>query len=129
MNVKELRIGNYISVRNDVRKVNSVSGSPRSERISTTIDGCNFAECHFSEDSIRPIPLSKEWLVKLGFTTYTINKWDFPIENDDYYHIVKFKGWNFRGLGYTMCKIEYVHQLQNLYFALTGKELEVVNES
>jgi len=68
-------------------------------------------------EDYRPIPLAKEWLLRLGFTQsyehdyYELN--DFILDNE-----------------FILCDIDirvqtlYVHQLQNLYFALTGLELE-----
>lgn len=81
---------------------------------------------------LEPIRLSEEWLKKLGFEKI--------FETDhrkvfDYYLDHRF-GYNdnfgFRNInsavtfvGNTFDHIEYVHQLQNLYFILTGKELEL----
>jgi hypothetical protein len=31
--------------------------------------------------------------------------------------------------GHELCIVNYVHQLQNLYFALTGEELEYASEN
>ena len=69
-------------------------------------------------DYITPIPLTEEWLLKFGFKQ---NK--------------KYKYWEFGKFiidqNFTLCDIDikvtikYLHQLQNLYFALTEKELEI----
>lgn len=68
------------------------------------------------------IPITEEWLLKFGFEK------EPKIELENYY----FKdGWlceNYsEGDGgiHFIAKCEYVHQLQNLYFALTGKELQL----
>lgn len=89
---------------------------------------------------IKPIPLTEEWLVRFGFERYKDynefikeygNKCDFilfdhktPVaqandikENQYYYWFHK-----------TIHIIQYVHQLQNLYFALTGEELTIKNQ-
>lgn len=88
----------------------------------------------FSIRDISPIPLTEEWLLKAGF------------EQDGAYYIKDLFGSTFiefdcdgelynlfiRQLGefgesdciFMSITIEHVHQLQNLYFALTGKELE-----
>ena len=58
-----------------------------------------------------------------GFTSdFTVEHWN-KVKKDSIY----FNRWQIRGLinGH---KIKYVHQLQNLYFALTGKELEMKGE-
>jgi hypothetical protein len=76
---------------------------------------------------LRPIPLTEEWLLKFGFkvnrqTKEENNIWrcywtegHFEIEQ-----IIGFFLWDNNCYG---TKIKYVHQLQNLYFALTGEEL------
>ena len=93
---------------------------------------------------IEPIPLTEEWLLKFGFELYDYE----PSEEDDdfifkdykksldgkpfYYTICEcpYNEWDF-GIKLTwaeqalLSRIKYVHQLQNLYFALTGKELEI----
>lgn len=74
-----------------------------------------------------PIPLSEEWLVKFGFTEK--KKWFYKenfllgyLSTDDHLQAE----WKFGGVEGTwnLIDIKYVHQLQNLYFALTGQELE-----
>jgi len=71
-----------------------------------------------------PIPLTPEILGKCGFSFfcngYYANKGSFElciIENEFIYFSIEQQ--------ITGKKIEYVHQLQNLYFALTGTELEI----
>src|SRR5690606_29297307 len=96
-------------------------------------------------DSFEPIPLTEEWLLKFGF-----EKWAWcddaafiPLFFGDslycrYYqnewHIKRMKvGRDSKGVygksegKYVLPigKIKYVHQLQNLYFALTQKELKL----
>jgi len=99
-----------------------------------------------------PIPLTEEWLLKFGFKEFVksrfrkdiTNKWinhkcntvtdgeqlmEIMIDTDDtnYLSLVYFIDDDpnqeeslFRG----DC-VDYVHQLQNLYFALTGEELTI----
>lgn len=74
------------------------------------------------------IPLTEEWLLKLG-AKYINYK-----ENQDYYQIpTKLLPLNITprlknkvdfGFGF-LRYCEYVHQLQNLYFTLTGEELTI----
>jgi hypothetical protein len=78
---------------------------------------------HFSE--FEPIPLTEEWLLKFGF------KWKGLIAKGRYLTLftpcgkaLVFKDNYFIFSGVTIeIQIKYVHQLQNLYFALTGEEL------
>lgn len=82
-------------------------------------------------EEIKPIELTEEWLLKFGFDQTTPDKWfALNICND-----WTFLFWNNNVLelsvnrhGVVLSKIEYVHQLQNLYFALTGEELTVKEE-
>ena len=81
---------------------------------------------------IKPVPISKEWLMKFGFTVS-------PAANSTYISIPKLKGEihfeDFRGglVCILYCStgsfipenIEYVHQLQNLFHSLTHEELTV----
>ncbi len=69
----------------------------------------------------RPIPLTEEWLIKFGLEkdTETDYRWfleDWLAYDVDDNCIRIADSWEFG-------KLKYVHQLQNLYFALTGKEL------
>tara|TARA_R110000868_G_scaffold119128_1_gene315619 strand:- start:135 stop:491 length:357 start_codon:yes stop_codon:yes gene_type:complete len=70
-----------------------------------------------------PIPLTEEWLIKLGFT--------LDNETDLYVSPDKFCSLQIEGYGQEVMRefnipvenLKHVHQLQNLYFALTGEEL------
>lgn len=71
--------------------------------------------------------LTEEWLVKLGFTS---NPYEDRYEIEDFYiQCDKTKG--FLDLWITNCRLDlkHVHQLQNVFFALTGNELELKHES
>jgi hypothetical protein len=67
---------------------------------------------------IKPIPLTKEWLIKLGAkkdkidNTYYLSELEIMLPNF------------FRYKTSIISRIDYVHQLQNLYFALIGEELK-----
>jgi len=71
-----------------------------------------------SEDEyyhINPIPLTEDWLLKFGFKTFKKDwsKKSFIVHS-------RKRGFIIRK---SIPQIEYVHQLQNIYFALTGEEL------
>lgn len=73
---------------------------------------------------LRPIPLTEEWLLKFGFIkmdwTENENCYEksFVLQKDDK------EGYNLMDNDVaTLQQFKYVHQLQNLYFALTGEEL------
>lgn len=78
------------------------------------------------DDESLAIKLTEEWLLKFGFTTFIIDVWDSPEAHKNNYHIVKHgEKWIFRGLGASIVEVKHIHQLQNLYFSVTGEELEV----
>lgn len=70
-----------------------------------------------------PISLTEEWLERLGFKGYRLR-----IKSD----LESVLRWNGHGVG-LICNSLYqigkdcrqVHQLQNLYFSLTGEELTI----
>ena len=87
---------------------------------------------HFSE--FKPIPLTEEWLLKFGFEklntkmsdcfVFQKGLWRVAIK-DNIEKTYEWVLWHERISPPTWClsRFEYVHQLQNLYFALTGEEL------
>jgi hypothetical protein len=117
MKANELRIGNYIGDKNDIAIVESIDK-----------DGCmvqfiNDEKQGFRiSEPIKAIPLTEEWLLRFGF--YKSDNYG----NDEY----RLDGYSyFRGSFYISdcdecgesVEINFVHELQNLYFALTKKEL------
>lgn len=79
-----------------------------------------------------PIPLTEEWLIKLGFEKIVDNEFTlrYDLKKDprfDYSlpkHNLKTFGLRFYGSDFFNV-VKYVHQLQNIYFALTNTELEI----
>lgn len=133
INSNELRIGNLIQC---YRK--AFDKEKTKHKISGIFFLDEFGDCVELEDGfiininkgIEPIPLTEEWLLKFGFYTNGINDiyYTLEIEEDscDLYYLKEDKtiaiGQPYEAGG-TELKFEYVHQLQNLYFALTGDEL------
>lgn len=80
-----------------------------------------------------PVPLTEEWLLRLGFYLNDRGhekQYGPPHDwSPCYIYWDKLSGFCFQfenyQLNYEDIKVEYVHQLQNLYFSLTGKELEI----
>jgi hypothetical protein len=77
-------------------------------------------------EDIEPIPLNEEWLFKFGFFKFNnayvledpkegLFDFEFSVWHDMTYNSSEFN-----------VKLESVHQLQNLYFALMSTELELV---
>jgi hypothetical protein len=73
--------------------------------------------------AIEPIPLTEEWLLKFGFK---YDEFISPMYRPKAYSILGMTLYKESEIFcYSNVKLKYVHQLQNLYFALTGVELEL----
>ena len=128
MEAKELRIGNYVVYNSEVVKVNNVGRvylSHKKEYVSHKILIKNYL----------PIPLTEEWFVKFLFEKDNNNDYffkGFHLEDrniDTFLPVEKilelkdnFGCWY---VGAYLRELKHVHQLQNLYFALTSKELTI----
>lgn len=136
----ELRAGNYVTTSPE-SPLNMPSGIP------VVVFTIGFAECKFLNDltlpwsqqapfridyrHVHPIPITREWLEKLGFDM------DDDIDEGVIRFLKVIDGitlrWNgflemevttqYVTIRFDLDHIKYVHQLQNLYFALTGQEL------
>lgn len=108
MNEEELRIGNYVNIEDTILRV-------------------DLQELYYNSSLMNPIPLTEEWLLKFGFESMYSN---YIIKAGDYYNSIKqdcgkwIYSYDESDAGcYELKEIKYVHQLQNLYFALNDKEL------
>ena len=107
MEANELRIGNYVC--DDIKDH------------KTFINAKDIYEIALNNNKHSYIPLTEEWLVKFGFEI----EWIIS-HKEEYFNLFQ-KGdvyfYSADAHHHTSEEIKYVHQLQNLYFALTGKEL------
>jgi len=130
---QELRISNYI-IREDLFDKNK-----RIEKITELYKEkalCSGPISVFVDyKDLQPIPLTEEMLLKFGFERIKSDKYPHKfIINKDMRDEVEIENLNSQncfvfshGKKFSLIKIEYVHQLQNLYFALTGKKLPFKN--
>ena len=88
-----------------------------------------------SLDYINPIPLTEEWLLKFGFNRHHDDYSNDVIFIKNVHNNTEFE-WgvypNELGSGIQIQNrklLKYVHQLQNLYHALTGEELTIKDET
>ena len=122
MKTNELRVGSLVTTYFSDVRIFEVSAI-HSDRIylKSIVDT---SQSGITPVYIKPVPLTEEWFLKFGFKPLgnTFEFWENSI------YSVEKEG-NFWQVYYAsndrMVQIKYVHQLQNLYFALTGKELTI----
>jgi len=128
MEEKELRIGNYVNIEDTVLRV-------------------DLQELYYNSSLMNPIPLTEKWLSKFGFKKYNFTNKEngYIIENKEASKSIYIRTFIepnttnfFNVFNRSECErtklqfiksIKYVHQLQNLYFALTGQELTLKQPS
>ena len=138
---QELRIGNYVHVCNESNGVILPLTNIYSRIFTIEFNGARVANDNtkkFSEQKcfkypyeyIEPIPLTEEILLKCGFEKSN--------DLDKFYHLDLLNEWTriYFNPKHKVCtlsinqhdsriSIQYLHQLQNLIFSLTQKELTI----
>lgn len=84
-------------------------------------------------ENVKPIPLTEEWLIKLGFKRPDNYPDRFDLELDDELIISIYSDWSWGirededdiSIGNGDYSLKEVHRIQNLCFALTGEELKL----
>jgi hypothetical protein len=124
MKATELRIGNYYQYAGDYGITYARVKEIKHNQFGLLGDfnGTNFGIC-------KPIPLTEEWLLKFGFEKKYDNfdwyiKDNYCVAFSKHIDLIRFK---IKYQENDICKIQHVHQLQNLHFALTGEELTIKN--
>lgn len=128
--INELRIGNLVAFKGfhvgdlkyeaGIYRISSI-GSDNTIRLYNQEPKKHFG-C-FKNTFIDPIPLTEEWLLKLGFDNQlTLKSGPFSIEKTNR-HGVRLTFTNEFCKNAFKPEINFVHQLQNLCFSLTGEEL------
>ena len=138
MNSNELRIGNlvYIPKTDQIAEISLIAQEfEKNAFIGVNKDVIGIGGLLLKD--IEPIPLTEEWLLKFGFYKFRKNKFrikittfailEIDIEREDKLKCFIVKSDFFRDERIVFRIIKYVHQLQNLYFALIGEELEIKN--
>ena len=116
MKATELRIGNKLFDYND--RIITINLIDYPIQVKEYFVGCKENHSRYTIDDIKPIPLTEQRLKDFGFRKYSSTQYD----KDDFWSI-KYEGERGFYSNQLECYIKYVHQLQNLYFALTDKEL------
>ena len=125
MKATELRIGNIVFFHD--KEMGKITYTHEEiirgyEIQALEVDG------YIRDIEVEPIPLTEEWLLKVGarkvnhihgYVFWTLHNTKLNNATIDIYeHRTEFNNY-----GVKHCK--YFHQLQNLYFAMTGEELIV----
>lgn len=112
MKATELRIGNWAMYSSKIQ-----------------VNENKIRECVDHPDRFGEIQIRKEWLVKFGFEQMKLHTGDNCFVKEKFCVLCdsELKNYDLRltfDSDQTIrVKLDYVHQLQNLYFALTGQEL------
>ena len=122
----ELRIGNWVEwvFPNRNNQPNKFQFC-EIESIRTSLVGVLGSA--YGYDQIQPIPLTPEILEKCGFEK--TNRIDFGEPNPCYTNfslslMIRHNSYFIDWMGGNI-EVKYLHQLQNIYFSLTGEELDV----
>ena len=112
INTHELRLGNKVMYLNKkVITVTQINGNHISGKEILTASDCE----------ISGIRINPEWLFKLGARLlphgYFIGKLKFTYEHNELSEFVRF---HYSG---KVAYLQYVHQLQNLVYAIAGTEI------
>lgn len=131
MKATELRIGNWYSSGIDMET---------GEQVHNQVVPDLYMNWHVNGCWAKPIPLTEEWLVKFGFEPVFLENTDGEVLQD--YHELNIDGFSKIviesdfSFGIEDCRdtdcsvifkndiLDSVHRLQNLYFALSGQELQ-----
>jgi hypothetical protein len=115
LNYNELRIGNLF-IEEKTKTIIKV--------IELTEEIISFSGNFKNYWQAKPIKLTEDWLLKLGFVK---NKFDGHYEKGEFYIEVWEKDFVFRWNYFNIdINLNSVHRLQNLYFALNGQELNLI---
>lgn len=111
---REIRLGNYLKINwsNELRKIDQ-------------LDIRDIAEGRIN-GGVSPIYITHEWLLKFGFEKCVNGYWS----SDEFLNVkiydksieVYISG---SDTNLAHADFSYIHQLQNIYFCLTNKELQL----
>ena len=137
VSVREFRIGNLVSYNGNHNEIGIVSEILKNDltEVSPYKIGINHRiDIRYNIDKLKPVPLTDDWLISFGFKTRTTVNTSIqyfigenPITRDWLFDILWLEGDEYPFYRNGFLKIKYVHQLQNIYHALTGSELQVGN--
>jgi hypothetical protein len=122
MKAAELRIGNWIHL----------SSLTDGTEVDLQCGLFHLGELNSIKYYYKPIPLTEEWIKRFEIelreddNTHMAGKVRYEINTHspyNYFYVIDSIANDMGDYVHVEIKIEYVHQLQNLYFSLTGEEL------
>ena len=133
METKKLMIGNLLEcdgVEIEIGKINenfiswNISKDKKTKIFNPFIS--------ITDKILKPIKITEKWLLNLGFTIENKPNGDIEYSYKEYrYTIIKKENYD----GYLFCDddivlrdLDYIHELQNLYYALIGIEIKLKND-
>lgn len=118
MTTTEFRLGNNITANNRVISIGIIEEDFISWKLSDRVWNPTI---HISNENLKPIPLTEAILDDLGFVYNDLNG------DDGYWQKLPFEilqGEDGFSYNYAI-DISYFHQLQNLYYLITGEEISM----
>lgn len=126
VNTKEFRVGNYVLVDGICQSICCIRNENSGQASCIGYEknnNCEYEVC--DSDRVQPVPVSNEILKKLGFVFHSHFKlWQrerpeksYTIELTGDYDALDFSH------NYIVRNCQHLHQLQNLFFSIQGKEL------
>lgn len=119
MKANDVRLKNLVKYQGEVYQIAAIT--EEYPYLNTTEFGDGVVEW----SNLQGVEITEEWLLKFGFTkSFAVTNFAIQIEagvmdlmpsNIIGYYVYIEDNW--------ICTIEYVHELQNLYFIITGQEL------
>ena len=132
MKVNEVRLGNLVNgvdERFPIHRVSSVKGNSIETQPFSSVSWTSISEVSEVDGHLPIIPfrISQDWMVRLGFKVEAENDGDkiymHPEAKGELRFVTNDANTAVKFANQELVKVKYVHQLQNLFFCLTGQEL------
>ncbi len=132
--IQDLKIGNYVKCKVSNDNADYVVSALDGFGLKVMLNGARQGTW-YEEDKIKPIKLTEEWLLKLGFSDKEYKLGYIGIDIKYEFTITDFvltkptvlgewqKNYAWEHVKHRFTELKYVHQLQNIYYSLTGQEL------
>lgn len=135
---QDLKIKNIVTLSEDVRRemhINEIHALNDFFTVETIYSDNEVAlklddeVVDLAEKDIEPLEINADWLLKLGFEKKKQpgRLYDYYyIKNGLYFSFIDFHRLVYKNKALEDVKCTYVHQLQNLYYSLSGTELVLI---